>query len=88
MVLGTAEQAAFDGLKQALLEHAVLLVPDQDKQFILHTDASLVGIGATLSQEDDAGNLRLVITQAQPGRVELPVHEKEMLSLIDALGHW
>ena len=48
-------QEAFDTLKHCLSSSPVLKYPDQERQFILDTDASEVGIGATLSQQDDDG---------------------------------
>ena len=49
-------QESFDRLKEALISSLILAYPDYNKPFILETDASLKGLGAVLSQEDDDGN--------------------------------
>ena len=46
----TPEQNAFEELKKRLLQAPVLIHPDMSKPFVLHSDASDVGIGAVLSQ--------------------------------------
>ena len=46
-------EEAFQALKQALCEEPVLKAPDFNKPFLLHTDASQVGLGAVLSQVID-----------------------------------
>ena len=52
---GEVEQTAFDQLKQALTSPPLMLLPNFDRDFVLHTDASATGIGAVLSQLDDDG---------------------------------
>ena len=58
---------------------------------ILHTDASDVGAGATLSQNDEGGQLRLVACRSRKlssAEKNYPVHDKEMLALVDTLEEW
>ena len=53
-------QESFDRLKDALTSSPILAYPNYDKPFILETDASLKGLGAVLTQEDDDGNFRII----------------------------
>ncbi|XP_038074478.1 uncharacterized protein LOC119742537 [Patiria miniata] len=50
---GESQQLAFNKLKQCLSNAPILTLPDFEKQFILRTDASDLGIGAILLQEQD-----------------------------------
>ena len=88
---GERETSAFAELKVRLLKYPVLTVPNFKRPMILHTDASEVGIGATLSQRCEDGNLQLVACRSrklsQAERI-YPVHEKEMLALVDTLEEW
>ena len=52
---GEEEERAFQALNVRLLQYPVLTVPTFELPMILHTNASDVGIGATLSQEDEGG---------------------------------
>ena len=60
-----AEQSSFDSLRTQLLQAPVLAIPDPKKPYVLHTDASNLAIGATLSQADDDGHLRLVACRSK-----------------------
>ena len=48
---------SFNELKRLLSEAPVLAYPQFDKEFILETDASLLGLGACLCQADGEGNV-------------------------------
>ena len=56
----TDQQESFNKLKLALTSAPVLAYPNYEKPFLLETDASLKGLGAVLSQEDDDGNMRII----------------------------
>lgn len=45
-------ERAFQELKVALCNQPVLITPDFKKEFVVQTDASDVGLGAVLSQEE------------------------------------
>ena len=53
-------QESFEKLKLALTSVPVLAYPNYSKPFLLETDASLKGLGAVLSQEDDNGKMRVI----------------------------
>ena len=77
------QQTAFDILKDRLTSSPILIYPDYEKPFILHTDASMEGLGGVLYQEVD-GRER-VIAYASRGLTKpernYPVHKLEFLAL-------
>ncbi len=54
------EQNAFDLFKTALSQAAILVFPNIEKYFMLHTDASGFGIGAVLVQKVSLGKHRVL----------------------------
>ena len=86
------QSAAFQALKDALTsEGTVLMKPDFTKRFYLQTDASLVGLGAVLSQKDDLGRDRVISyasrTLSKPERI-WHSHELEALAAIWGCEHF
>ena len=56
---GEEEERASLALKVRLLQYPVLTVPNFKLPMILHTDASDVGVGVTLSQKDEVWGAKI-----------------------------
>ena len=59
------QQHAFESLKARILQTPVLIHHDHTKSYMLHTDASYVGVEATLSQLDTEGLPRRVACRSR-----------------------
>ena len=55
VVLNKAARDAFHKLKKAVMSTPVLAYPDPNKEYLLKTDASKLGLGAVLSQKQADG---------------------------------
>ena len=58
-------QQAFDALTEALVTASVLGYPDFNREFLLEINASLQGLGAVLSQQDETGKLCVIAYASQ-----------------------
>lgn len=83
-------QAAFDGLKRALVEAPVLPYPNPKLPYLLDTDASAEGIGAVLSQVKDGREHVVAYYSAKFSRPERNycVTRKELLAVVKSLEHF
>ena len=50
---GEPQERAYAALKKAVISKPILVLPDVNKEFVLRTDASDIGLGATLLQNRD-----------------------------------
>ena len=87
---GPAQQAAFVQLKQAMQRGPVLILPDPDLPYVVHTDASGFGVGAVLQQDQGKGlqPIAYLSHKMKPAETRYPVHEQELLAIIHALSSW
>ena len=84
-------ETSFILAKQTLSNFPVMVAPDFEKTFSLSVDASGVGAGAVLLQEDDQGVEHPVCyfsKKFSPAQRNYSVIEKELLALILALQHF
>ncbi|KAL1223554.1 putative mitochondrial protein [Cardamine amara subsp. amara] len=77
---------AFTKLKTALSSTPVLALPNFDKQFIVETDASNMGIGAVLMQDNHP--ICFISRALGPTHQALSVYEKELLDVVHAVQTW
>ena len=54
------QQEAFDAPQESCISAPILNYPNPEKSFILHTDASLDGLGAVLYRKDENGQVRVI----------------------------
>uniref|UniRef100_A0A8C5MES4 Reverse transcriptase/retrotransposon-derived protein RNase H-like domain-containing protein n=1 Tax=Leptobrachium leishanense TaxID=445787 RepID=A0A8C5MES4_9ANUR len=81
-------EQAFQQLKAALTQAPLLAAPNYNKRFVVHTDASMFGLGAVLSQVGDDGGdhpVAFISRKLLPREVGYAAVEKECLALVWAL---
>jgi hypothetical protein len=84
-------EADVDELKRDLKLHPVMRHPDYGKPFIVRTDASLRGIGATLEQVGEDGHLHPVAYMARAlnkAQRNYAIVELECMALVQAVVEW
>ena len=84
-------QKSFDGLKQALTRSPRLVYPSFNREFYLETDASILGLGAVLSQVQDDGKKHPIayasraLSQCEKNYA---ITELETLAVVWAVSHF
>ena len=84
------EQNAFMQVKKLMTEAPVLVTPDQSLPYQVWTDASGSAVGAILLQDQGNGLQPVAYHSRKLSSAEknYPVHEQEMLAIVDALRAW
>jgi hypothetical protein len=87
---GRAQQQAFEQLKAAVSSAPCLAIPDPQREFIVHTDASSYATGAVLMQQFSEGLRPIAFLSKKMSAAErnYPVHEQELLAILNALKAW
>ena len=80
----------FQALKELMCTKPTLYCPDNEKEFILHTDASERGIGAVLSQEKEGEERPIAFFSRKllPRETRYSTVEKECLGLVAAIKYF
>ena len=84
-------EEAFLLLKQRLIESPILMYPDFNRDFILKTDASAVGLGVVLSQRAEDGKVHPVAYASRslsPQEKRYAITELETLAVVWAVSHF
>ena len=77
-------QKAFEELKELCCSAPILAYANYEKKFKIHTDASDLGLGAVLYQEDENGKDRVIAYASRslnPAEKNYPAHKLEFLAL-------
>ena len=84
-------QQTFERLKDMLTSAPVIIFPDFGKRFILETDASGLGLGAVLSEEQPDGLIALIAYASrilQQHEANYGISELEALAVVWATKHF
>ena len=81
----------FEHYVDIITKQPVLKAADPTKSYILHTDASDLGLGAVLMQDDDDGHLHPIAFASKllnPAQRNYTVTDRECLAMVWALEHF
>ena len=83
-------QRAFDTIKQHIATQPTLILPQEDIQFVVHTDASAFAVGASINQDHGSGlqPIAFLSKKLLPAETRYATHEQELLAIIIALKTW
>ncbi|KAK5842878.1 hypothetical protein PVK06_005294 [Gossypium arboreum] len=79
-------QKSFDQLKTYLTEAPILVQPESGKEFVIYSDASLLGLGCVLMQEGQV--VAYASRQLNPHEKNYLTHDLELAAIVFALKIW
>ncbi|KAG8474271.1 hypothetical protein CXB51_033533 [Gossypium anomalum] len=79
-------QKSFDQLKTYLTEAPVLVQLESGREFVIYSDASLLGLGCVLMQEGQV--VAYASRQLKPHEKNYPTHDLELAAIVFALKIW
>ena len=77
------EQKAFETIKRIIARETLLVYPDFNKPFIIHTDASHLQLGAVISQDNKP--IAFYSQKLNPAQMRYTTTERELLSIVETL---
>ena len=77
------EQKAFETIKCIIARETLLVYPDFNKPFIIHTDASHLQLGAVISQDNKP--IAFYSRKLNPAQMRYTTTERELLSIVETL---
>ena len=86
-----AEEAAFEHLKELLINAPILAAFDPERETRVQPDSSGYSIGGELFQLSDNNRWRPVAffsKRCLPAEVNYPIHDKELLAIVRCLEEW
>ena len=79
-------QNSFEQLKEMLVEAPVLTQPTSGKEYTLYSDASGIGLGCVLMQDEKV--VAYASRQLKPHEQNYPTHDLELAAVVFALKIW
>ena len=83
---GKDSRQSFEKLKARLTEAPILVQPEPGKEFVIYSDASLIGLGCVLMQEGKV--VAYASRQLKPHEKNYPTHDLELAAIVFALKIW
>ena len=86
----TAQQNAFDRLKECLVKAPILQYPDFEAPFFIYTDACTTGLGAVLSQKKEGKEHVIAYASRSTNKAEVnySITDLECLAVVWAIRHF
>ena len=88
---GIEQEVSFKALKNTFSQDTLLSHPNEDKLFLVETDASDCAISGILSQFDENQILKPIAfysRQMVPAERNYEIYDKELLAVIESFKHW